>query len=121
MKKFILASTLLMSTLSFASSSLPPIQNEAALKAITPQPTLIYIHADWCSACKQFGPTYDKFVSSKKVVNLKINGDDQQWLSAYLRAKAYPALYMVNKGKVTGSAAGILTEKELQDLVAKIN
>lgn len=66
------------------------------------QPQIVLVYADWCSACKQFKPTWEAL--KKEHTLSEINSDDKDALHAFeqkhnVKVESFPSIYKVQNGK----------------------
>jgi rhodanese-related sulfurtransferase len=82
-------------------------------------PVLVELAADWSAPSKQLGPRVDdvarEFEGRLKVV--RVNVDQSPELAQAFNARNVPVLVMIVNGRPAKSAPGLLSKKEILDLV----
>ena len=77
--------------------------------------TLVYFHADWCSACKKYTPALNATVSQKgKEVNfVMIDTDKAGALAQEYRVSFLPTTVIYKDGKEVNRFEGVTSEQTL--------
>lgn len=76
--------------------------------------------ASWCGPCRTFGPIFEE--ASKRhpdVVFGKIDTEAEPALAREFQVRAIPTLVAVRDGVILGTHSGVLTGKELDDVVQR--
>ena len=76
--------------------------------------------APWCGPCMQFAPTFEE--TSNKVDGVtfaKVNTENEQKLGAHFGIRSIPTLMIFREGISIFSQAGVLSGKDLEDLLEK--
>ena len=86
------------------------------------QPTLIWIHADWCPTCKAQGqilPTLLDRPELRAITVLKVDFDSQKPLVRHFRAIQQSTLVMYRGGREVGRSIGDTNPASLRALLAR--
>jgi len=77
--------------------------------------TLVDFYADWCGPCKILSPIIDKVKQriGDKVVIMKINVDESQFISYYYEIRSIPTLILFKNDLVIWRNAGVVSEEVL--------
>ena len=78
--------------------------------------------AEWCGPCKAYGPVFKRVSEDfPDVVFAKINTEQEQALSQSFEIRSNPTTIAFKEGIGVFMMPGALPEKDLRDLVAKLN
>ena len=91
-------------------------------KAINKEiPVLVDFHATWCGPCKTLAPILQdvKSVMGDKISILKIDVDKNQELANHFQVRGVPTLILFKKGENVWRQSGVLSKKEIIDVVNK--
>lgn len=78
--------------------------------------------AEWCGPCKAYGPVFKRVSEDfPDVVFAKINTEQEQALSQSFEIRSIPTTIAFKEGIGVFMMPGALPEKDLRDLVAKLN
>ena len=87
-------------------------------------PVLLDLYADWCGPCKVLSPILKELKSdfNDSLIILKIDVDKNTPVSTKFQVKGVPTLILFKDGKIIWRQSGLLSKKELtQILKDKIN
>ena len=75
---------------------------------LSEKPVIVDFWAEWCGPCRKVGPILDDISVeySEKVDVVKVNVDDNPNIEAEYGITSIPAVYLFEKGKVTGTVIG---------------
>lgn len=81
---------------------------------------LVDFYADWCGPCQMLGPVLEKLDKEYDDIEfVKVNTDEFLELATEYNIMSIPALKVFEKGKVTKETVGLLSKKELLELLDK--
>lgn len=85
-------------------------------------PVIVDFFATWCGPCKMLAPTLEEFAKENagKVIVGKVDIDVQEDLANEYRIEVVPTLIGFYKGEARGALKGLVSKKNLADLVAEI-
>jgi len=80
---------------------------------------LVDFFADWCGPCKMMSPILQevKTIIKDDAKILKINVDTHQDLASHFMVRGVPTLMLFKSGKMLWRQSGVLSAKELVDLI----
>lgn len=93
---------------------------ETLLKA--GKPTLVEVHADWCSTCKKQVPITNallKLESYRQISPLKVDFDKQKDALKTLRVSKQSTLIVFKNGKEVGRSLGDTSQEGIENLLKK--
>lgn len=83
-------------------------------------PVIVDFYADWCGPCGKLGPIIEEHLKNKKGFKVvKINVDENAYLSEKYEVSGIPHVILFKSGKVVSTFTG-LDQKALQDMVNSI-
>ncbi len=82
-------------------------------------PVLIDFYATWCGPCQTLAPVLKELKSElgEKLKLIKVDVDKNQTLASKFQIRSVPTLMLFKDGKRVWQQAGLLTKRELKDLV----
>ncbi len=85
-------------------------------------PVIVDFWAPWCEPCKTLGPIIEKVVSDANgaVILAKVNIDEAQEIAAQMQIRSVPTVVAFVKGQPVDAFAGVKSESEIRDFIAKI-
>lgn len=85
-------------------------------------PVIVDFFATWCGPCKMLAPTLEEFAKENagKVIVGKVDIDAQEDLANEYRIEVVPTLIGFYKGEARGALKGLVSKKNLADLVTEI-
>ncbi|MEX0848840.1 MAG: thioredoxin [Candidatus Dependentiae bacterium] len=113
MKRLLLMSALIISTVNAKVIHFSATRNESALQAFNKQIStgnvVVDFYADWCGPCKSLAP---KFVSlsneCSKVTFIKVNVDSYKEISQQFKVRSLPSILFFKDGKRIDTVTGNL-------------
>ncbi len=80
---------------------------------------LVDFFADWCGPCKMMSPILQevKTIIKDDAKIIKINVDNHQDLASHFMVRGVPTLMLFKSGKMLWRQSGVLSAKDLVDLI----
>lgn len=80
---------------------------------------LVDFFADWCGPCKMMSPILQevKTIIKEDAKIIKINVDTHQDLASHFMVRGVPTLMLFKSGKMLWRQSGVLSAKDLVDLI----
>ena len=80
---------------------------------------LVDFFADWCGPCKMMSPILQevKTIIKEDAKIIKINVDNHQDLASHFMVRGVPTLMLFKSGKMLWRQSGVLSAKDLVDLI----
>lgn len=81
---------------------------------------LVDFYADWCGPCKMMSPILQEVKTNLKeaVKIIKVNVDEHQDLASHFIVRGVPTLMLFKKGKMLWRQSGVLSSKDLTDIIS---
>ena len=81
---------------------------------------LVDFYADWCGPCKMMSPILREVKTNLKeaVKIIKVNVDQHQDLASHFMVRGVPTLMLFKKGKMLWRQSGVLSSKDLTDIIS---
>ncbi|HBD25421.1 MAG TPA: thioredoxin [Flavobacterium sp.] len=81
---------------------------------------LVDFYADWCGPCKMMSPILQEVkLNLKEAVKIiKVNVDQHQDLARYFMVRGVPTLMLFKKGKMLWRQSGVLSTKDLTEIIS---
>lgn len=86
------------------------------------KPTLVQVHADWCSTCKKQAPIVSallKLEPYRQIRPLRVDFDKQKDVLKILRASKQSTLIVFKDGKEVGRSLGDTSQEGIENLLKK--
>lgn len=86
------------------------------------KPTLVEVHADWCSTCQRQGPITDALLREapyRRITALKVDFDKQKDALKTLRVTKQSTLIVFKNGKEVGRSLGDTSRAGIENLLKK--
>lgn len=85
-------------------------------------PVIVDFWAPWCEPCKTLGPIIEKVVNEANgaVILAKVNIDEAQEIAAQMQIRSVPTVVAFVGGQPVDAFAGVKSESEIRDFIAKI-
>ena len=82
---------------------------------------IVYFHAAWCGACKQYSPIFEKVAKTKPegIRFVKVDVDKAGKVAQTYRIQYLPTTLLIQAGAEKGRLVGAVPEKDLLNLVKK--
>lgn len=83
-------------------------------------PVLVDFYADWCGPCQAMAPILKEVANEMgdKVKILKIDVDKNQPIAQKFGVRSIPNLLLFKNGKVIANRAGLMTKRDLTQMIA---
>ena len=83
-------------------------------------PIFVDLWADWCGPCKMMSPILQEVKLNLKdaVKIIKVNVDQHQDLASHFMVRGIPTLMLFKKGKMLWRQSGVLSSKDLTDIIS---
>ncbi len=81
---------------------------------------LVDFYADWCGPCKMMSPILREVKTNLKeaVKIIKVNVDQHQDLASHFMVRGVPTLMLFKTGKMLWRQSGVLSSKDLTDIIS---
>lgn len=84
--------------------------------------TIVKFETDWCGACKQMAPTYEKAASNFTNINFTtVDADDLADLAKTYKIQGVPTLIFFKDGKIIDQIDGSMEENAFFEKIKEIN
>lgn len=85
------------------------------------RPTLVDFFAEWCGPCKMMKPVFEELKSKmgNEITILKIDVDKSPKAAAAYQIQSMPTLLLFKNGKIKWRQSGVVTAKQLLQVVEK--
>lgn len=84
-------------------------------------PVLVDFYADWCGPCKTMKPILEEVKSRVKenATIIKIDVDKNPAAAGAYRVQSIPTLILFRKGKIQWRQAGVVSAKDLEEIIKR--
>ncbi|WP_370454299.1 MULTISPECIES: thioredoxin [unclassified Flavobacterium] len=81
---------------------------------------LVDFYAEWCGPCKMMSPILQevKINLKESVKIIKINVDQHEDLASHFMVRGVPTLMLFKTGKMLWRQSGVLSSKDLTDIIS---
>jgi len=85
-------------------------------------PSVVFFHADWCSPCRRFIPTFNEIAGdySDQVQFVHVNLDKARRLAVELGVRAVPTLLYFKDGEEVGRMEGAPSRGQFKDILENL-
>lgn len=82
-------------------------------------PVLVDFYADWCGPCQMMAPVLKEVAQEmgNKVKVIKIDVDKNQPIAQRFGVRSIPNLILFKNGKVVANKAGVMTKRDLAQMI----
>lgn len=84
-------------------------------------PVLIDFQADWCGACTTLAPIVEDIQKEfeNKLIVLQVDADKNRTLTLQFGVQSLPTLILFKSGQLLWRKTGLLTKRELREVISK--
>lgn len=84
-------------------------------------PTLVDFYATWCGPCKTMSPILEEFKSKigAKAKVIKIDVDKNQIAAGKFNVRSVPTLILFKQGEIKWRQSGVVSSKDLMQIIQK--
>ena len=86
------------------------------------QPVLVDFFAEWCGPCKMMGPILKEVISqvNGEARIIKVDIDKNPAAAAKYNVRSVPTLIVFKKGEIIWRQSGLVSGKQLTDILQKL-
>ena len=83
------------------------------------KPVLVDFYADWCGPCQMMAPVLKEVAEEfgEQVTIIKVDVDKNQPVARRFGVRSIPNLILFKNGEIKASKAGVLTKRDLRQMI----